>query len=194
MKDLLVLLADGFEEVEALSVVDIARRAGLLCETCSIKESKKVRGAHGILVISDTNLDSINIEDYRALYIPGGSEGANNLKNDPKVIEIIEVFNEDEKILAAICAGPTVLDRAKVLSDGEFTCYPGVENRMTVKDPKDLPVYVKDNVITGMGPGLSPYMGLKISEYLAGKEKTDKVKEEFLLNKLENFIKEDKVD
>lgn len=193
MKDLLVLLADGFEEVEALSVVDIVRRAGLVCETCSIKESKKVKSSHDVWILADTNLDSINIEDYRALFIPGGSQGANNLKNDPKVIEIIEVFNQDEKILAAICAGPSVLDRAGILTDGEFTCYPGVEKRMSVENPKDLPVYVKDNIITGMGPGLSPYMGLKVVEALAGKEKMEKVKEEYLLNKLENFIKEDKI-
>lgn len=192
MKDLLVFLADGFEEVEALTVVDIARRAGLDVVTTSITDnSKKVKGTHGIYVLADTTLSDINIEEYRALYIPGGQPGATNLQKEKRVVQTVEIFKENNKLVAAICAGPQVFDEAGTIRDGEYTCYPGVENRLKTKNPKDLPVYLDENVMTSMGPATAIVLALEIVKELLGEEKKEEIAEAFLFNKLKNFIKED---
>lgn len=192
MKDLLVFLAEGFEEVEALTVVDIARRAGLDVVSTSITDnSKKVKGAHDIYVLADTTLNEVNIDEYRALYIPGGQGGATNLQNEKRVVETVEIFKESNKLVCAICAGPQVLDRAGVINDGKFTCYPGVENRLNKKNPKDLPVFLDDNVMTSMGPATAIVIALEIVKELAGEKKKREIEEEFLFNKLKEFIKKD---
>ncbi len=192
MKDLLVFLAEGFEEVEALSVIDIARRAGLSVVTTSITEnSKKVKGAHGVYVLADSTLNEVNIEEYRALYIPGGQPGATNLQNENRVVETVGIFKENNKLVAAICAGPQVFDEAGVIRDGKYTCYPGVENRLKTKNPKDLPIYLDGNVMTSMGPSTAVILALEIVKELAGEEKKEKIAEEFLFNKLKDFIKKD---
>ena len=188
MKDLLVFLADGFEEIEALTIVDVLRRADLVVDTVSITDRNEVRGAHDVRVLADKTFDEINIEDYRAMYIPGGQPGATNLMRDKKVVECANVFNDDERIVTAICAGPQVLDAAGLLKDGKFTCYPGVENRLKVKDPQDSPVVVEDNIITAMGPALAILLGVKLVEILVSKEKAEEVAEGLLLPQHKKFI------
>ena len=188
MKDLLVFLADGFEEIEALTVVDVIRRAGLLVETVSVTDRNEVRGAHDVKVLADKNFNEINIEDYRAMYIPGGQPGATNLMKDKKVLECVNLFNDDEKKIVTICAGPQVLDAAGVLKDGKFTCYPGVENRLKVNNPLDEAVVIDDNIITGMGPALAILLGVKLVEVLISKEKAEEVADGLLLPKLKKFI------
>lgn len=88
MKDLLVFLAEGFEEIEALTIVDVLRRADLKVDTVSIKDRLEVKGAHGVTVLADKTFDEINIEDYKAMYIPGGQPGATNLMNDKKFLSL----------------------------------------------------------------------------------------------------------
>lgn len=188
MKDLLVFLADGFEEIEALTVVDVIRRAGLLVETVSVTDRNEVRGAHDVKVLADKTFNEINIEDYRAMYIPGGQPGATNLMKDKKVLECVNLFNDDEKKIVTICAGPQVLDAAGVLKDGKFTCYPGVENRLKVNNPLDEAVVIEDNIITAMGPALAILLGVKLVEVLISKEKAEEVADGLLLPKLKKFI------
>lgn len=188
MKDLLVFLAEGFEEVETLTIVDVLRRADLKVETVSVKDRLEVKGAHDVKIFADKTFDEINIEDYRAMYIPGGQLGATNLMNDKKVLECAHVFNDEGKEVIAICAGPQVLDAAGLLKDGKFTCYPGFEKRLKVKDPQDAAVVVEENIITAMGPALAILLGLKLVEVLASKEKAEEVAEGLLLPKLKKFI------
>lgn len=188
MKDLLVFLADGFEEIEALTIVDILRRADLKVETVSITDRNEVRGTHDVRVLADKTFDEINIEDYRAMYIPGGQPGASNLMRDKKVLECANLFNDDEKIVAAICAGPQVLDAANLLKSGKFTCYPGVEDRLKAENPQDAAVVVENNIITAMGPAIAILLGVKLVEILGSKEKAEEVAEGLLLPKLKEFI------
>lgn len=188
MKDLLVFLADGFEEIEALTIVDVLRRANLKVETVSITDRNEVRGTHDVKVIADKTFDEITIDDYKAMYIPGGQPGATNLMKDKKVVECANLFNDAEKNVVAICAGPQVLDAAGLLKDGKFTCYPGVENRLKAKDPKDEAVVVEKNIITAMGPALAILLGIKLVEILDSKEKAEEVAEGLLLHKLKKFI------
>ena len=188
MKDLLVFLAEGFEEIEALTIVDVLRRADLKVDTVSIKDRLEAKGAHGVTVLADKTFDEINIEDYKAMYIPGGQPGATNLMNDKKVLECSNVFNDEERKVIAICAGPQVLDAAGLLKDGKFTCYPGVEKRLKVKDPQDEAVVVEENIITAMGPALAILLGVKLVEVLVSKEKAEEVAEGLLLPQLKKFI------
>ena len=148
----------------------------------------EVKGAHGVTVLADKAFDEINIEDYRAMYIPGGQPGATNLMNDKKVLECANVFNDEERKVIAICAGPQVLDAAGLLKDGKFTCYPGVEKRLKVKDPQDEAVVVEENIITAMGPALAILLGVKLVEVLVSKEKAEEVAEGLLLPQLKKFI------
>ncbi|MGO1470554.1 MAG: DJ-1/PfpI family protein, partial [Tissierella sp.] len=103
---IMVFLAEGFEEVEALTVVDYLRRVDIEVDTVSITKEKNVKGAHGIEVVGDKLLKDLNIDEYTGLVIPGGLPGATNLRDSKELIEIVEDFNKKEKLIAAICAGP----------------------------------------------------------------------------------------
>lgn len=188
MKDLLVFLAEGFEELEALTIVDVLRRADLKVDTVSISDRLEVKGAHDVKIFADKVFDEINIEDYRAMYIPGGQPGATNLKNDKRVLECANVFNDEERKVIAICAGPQVLDAAGLLKDEKFTCYPGVEERLKVKDPQNAAIVEENNIMTAMGPALAILLGVKLVETLASKEKAEEVAEGLLLPELKKFI------
>lgn len=184
MKDLLVFLANGFEEIEALTVVDFLRRAELTVETVSIYETKEVKGAHDIIVVADEIFSNIKLDEYRGLYILGGLPGATNLKEDHRVVEAVKTFNRQGKITAAICAGPTVLDRAGLLESKKFTCFPGYEGNLSVQESLDEIVVKNGTVITGMGPALEMDMAFTLIEVLKNKETADAICEEVLYQRL----------
>lgn len=119
MKKVLVFLADGFEEIEALSVVDVLRRASLKCDLCSIKD-EFVRGTHNIIIQSDCIIDNIDQDEYDAIILPGGLPGADNLL-DKRVKDIAIKFNDEGKIVAAICAAPQTLEQFGILDDKKCT-------------------------------------------------------------------------
>lgn len=191
MKDLIVLLADGFEEVEALTVVDMARRANLHCDLVSTEKDLLVSSSHNVKVMADKLFEDINPNDYRAVYIPGGLPGATNLSENKKVLNLTKVFYKDGKLICAICAGPIVLDKAGILKDKNFTCFPGFEENLSFKNPKDVPLCHDGNIVTAMGPGLAISMGMKIVEILKDKSEMEEMANGFLIPKLRQFIKED---
>ncbi|SHI16799.1 DJ-1 family glyoxalase III [Sporanaerobacter acetigenes] len=189
MKKVLVLLAEGFEEVEALTVVDYLKRKDVLCETCSITGEKMVVGAHKIRVEADKVLAEIkNIDNYQALIIPGGLPGATNLRDNPIVIRLVQAFNHEEKILAAICAGPIVLEKAGVLKEKKVTSYPGFEGELKESTYLEDIVVQDGNIITARGPAVAVYFVLKILENLAGKEKSNELKKDILLDMVEEKV------
>ena len=151
MKKVMVLLANGFEEIEALTVVDILRRGNIECHMVSIG-GDKVKGAHNIEVIADKTLDSTEENIYDAVVLPGGMPGAENLKNNTRVIELIQRYHSDKKLICAICAAPMVLGYAGIMENVEFTCYPGFESHIQGGDKKDDLVMKFNNIITGKGP------------------------------------------
>jgi len=193
MKDLLIFLADGFEEIEALTVCDYLRRAELEVELISITDSKKVRGAHGITVLADKTFDEMNIEDYRAVYIPGGLPGATNLAAENRVLELVKVFDNEEKLVVAICAGPIVLDKAEILREGKFTCFPGYEVNLKQKGRVDEPVVIDKNIVTSMGPSFAQVLAFELISILKDEDTSNKVKSSVLFTNLVDFIKEGKV-
>ncbi|WP_132995950.1 DJ-1 family glyoxalase III [Sporanaerobacter acetigenes] len=189
MKKVLVLLAEGFEEVEALTIVDYLKRKDVLCETCSITGEKMVVGAHKIRVEADKVLAEIkNIDNYQALIIPGGLPGATNLRDNPIVIRLVQAFNHEEKILAAICAGPIVLEKAGVLKEKKVTSYPGFEGELKESTYLEDIVVQDGNIITARGPAVAVYFVLKILENLAGKEKSNELKKDILLDMVEEKV------
>ena len=189
MKKALVLLAEGFEEVEALTVVDYLKRKDVLCETCSITGEKMVVGAHEIRVEADKVLAEIkSIDNYQALIIPGGLPGATNLRDNPIVVNLVQGFNHEGKILAAICAGPIVLERAGVLKGKKVTSYPGFEGELKGSTYLEDIVVQDGNIITARGPAVAVYFALKILENLAGKEKANELKKDILLDMVEEKV------
>lgn len=191
MKDLIVLLAEGFEEVEALTVLDMARRANLICDLVSTEKELLVLSSHNVKITADKLFEDIDPKDYKAVYIPGGIPGALNLSENKKVLNLIKDFYEDGKLVCAICAGPIALDKAGLLKDKSFTCFPGFQENLSIKNPKDLPICIDDNIVTAMGPGLAIAMGMKIVELLKNKAEMERMAQGFLIPKLRQFIKDD---
>ncbi|MDO5713952.1 MAG: DJ-1/PfpI family protein [Tissierellia bacterium] len=184
MKDLIVFLANGFEEVEALTAVDFCRRAGMELDTVSIYSSKEVKGAHGVVVLADKKLSEINVDDYKGIFIPGGLPGAENLRDKSEVIMALRRFAEEDKLTAAICAGPGALDRAGLLKENAFTCYPGYEGNINTSGVQDEIVVKEGNVLTGMGPALAMDMAFALITHFKGEEKANEIKEDVLYPRL----------
>ena len=127
MKKAAVILANGFEEIEALTVVDVLRRAQIPCTVLGF--DKQVVGSHGISVIADEVLDA-NVFDHDMIILPGGMPGSTNLKSSETVISILRKMQSEDKYIAAICAAPIVLEHAGVLKGKNYTCYDGFEKEL----------------------------------------------------------------
>ncbi len=169
-KKVLVILAEGFEEIEAITPIDVLKRAGLEVTLAGVS-SKTVSGAHGIKFQTDILLD-----DYKglpdAVILPGGLPGAKNLAESSKVVEIVKKMNEEKKIIGAICAAPAlVLAPSGILNGRKATCYPGFEKNFSPEVSFSLErVIVDGHIITSRGPGSALEFALQLVEILAGKE------------------------
>lgn len=167
-KRILVPLAEGFEEIEAITIIDLLRRANLEVITASLTDNLEVKGGHNITVKADTILDKIINENFDAISLAGGMGGMNNLKNDKRIIEKIKKMYNDKKLVSAVCASPIVLGEAKVLN-GKYTCYPSCEKSINMGEYQDKDLAVVDkNVITSKGPATSIIFALEIVKYLTG--------------------------
>ncbi|MGL5087080.1 MAG: DJ-1 family glyoxalase III [Clostridium sp.] len=151
MKKVAVLLAEGFETIEALTVVDILRRAEVCCDTFSLG-ALDVCSSHNIVVRADKMLEDNNLDEYCCIVIPGGMPGAKNLKEDSRVIELLKDFNSKNKLICALCAGPIALAEAGIIEGTDITCYPGFEKQLGNCNYKDELVVSFENIITGKGP------------------------------------------
>ena len=178
MKDKVCIhLAEGFEEIEALSVVDILRRASIDIEMVSITGEKEVTGAHDITVIADTLFEDVDYNEVKMIILPGGMPGARNLEKHQELRKQIKNFNDYKKPLGAICAAPLVLANAGVLDGKNATCYPGFEKELTGAKVSDTPVIRDGNIITGKGAGYSMNFALEIVTMLKDKEMAERLKD-----------------
>ncbi len=175
--NVLVPLAEGFEEIEVMTIVDVLRRAGIKVSMAGLPGTI-VEGSRNVKVLADTKLEDVVEEDYDAVVLPGGSPGYTNLSKSQKVKKIIGDFHRDGKLVAAICGGPTVLAEAGILTNVKATVYPGLEK--CIPKPRNERVLVEGNVITSQGPGTAMEFSLKLVEHLAGKETMKNVKEQLL--------------
>lgn len=163
MKKVCVLLAEGFEEVEALTVLDIMRRANITCDLVSIND-KRVKSSHNVIIEADKIFDE-NME-YDLVVLPGGMPGATNLRDDARVIKFLKKQNKEKKLIGAICAAPIVLGRAELTEGRSLTSYPGFEDELPNCDYLEDAVVVDDNIITSRGPATAMAFAYKLLEKL----------------------------
>ncbi len=170
MARVLVPLADGFEEIEAVTVIDILRRAGITVVVAGLRGGP-VRGSHGIALETDCSLHESLKGQYDMAVLPGGMPGADNLRDDPRVIGLLRALAEDKKFTAAICAGPQVLAAAGLLDNRRATSYPGFLDPGQVPglELTEAPVEQDDKVITSRGPGTAMDFALALVENLVGR-------------------------
>lgn len=166
-----LFLDNGFEEIEALTTVDLLRRAGVELTTVAIRGEIQVTGAHQIIVHADRLFDDCDFADAKMLILPGG---AAHLENHEALCNLLKKHNADDKLIAAICYAPSVLGRLGILEGKQATCYPGFESYLGESYIGGLVVESK-NVITAKGPGLSSDFAFCIIEKLKGSEVADAV-------------------
>lgn len=182
MKKVLVMLADGFEVIEALSVVDVCARANIECHTCSIGE-KEVISSHDIKIIADKSLQDGGLLTYDAIILPGGMPGATNLKNSVRVVELVKEYYSSGKIVGAICAAPIVLAKAGIVDGRLITSYPGFREQLgNCIYKEDELVVVDNNIITSRGPATALAFALEIITKLGYEEEAKNIKEGMLIN------------
>ena len=175
MKKIAVMLGEGFEEIEALTCVDVLRRAGFECDMVSVSDSLKVKSTHGIEVYAD-KIISDELTTYDMVVCPGGLPGADNLANSEILINTIKEFNErEDKYIAAICASPAiVLSRAGIEENRYITSYPGedFEKMLDKSNYVEELVVVDGNLITSRGPATTLLFAYKLVDVLGGDSKS----------------------
>lgn len=163
---LAIILAPGFEEIEALTVVDVLRRAEIGIDMVGFEEV--VSGAHEISVQSDKLLADVDLQTYEGIILPGGLPGAEHLRDHPQVIAGLQELHEKGKLVAAICAAPIALAEAGLLIDINYTCFPGFEEDIAEGQHQDSLVTQANNIITSRGPATALEFAYTIVDYLGG--------------------------
>ena len=168
MKKVAVMVADGTEEIEALTVVDVMRRANIHCDIISVN-GREIKSSHNIEILADKVIDK-DIKDYDMIVLPGGLPGAYNLADNKLLIETLQEFNNDEnKYIGAICASPAiVLSKAKIEEGKLITSYPekGFEDLLKKADYSEENVVVDGNLVTSRGPATALPFAYKLLEVL----------------------------
>ena len=174
-----VPLAEGFEEIEFSTIVDILRRAGIDVTAAGLKEGI-INGAHGIRVTPDTVIDKASADDFDVIILPGGYPGFVNLGQSEKVLRLVKEMYDRNKYVTAICGAPSVLAKAGVIQGKKATIFPGMEDALTGAQRSDERVVVDGKVITSQGPGTAMEFAIKLVEVLAGRSKAEEVANEAL--------------
>lgn len=178
MSKALVLMAEGFEEIELTTIVDVLRRGGVTVTIAGLKDGI-ITGSRGIKMQPDAALDSIR-EMFDIIILPGGSPGYVNLGKDRRVIELVNKYSTNGKIVAAICAAPSVLARVGVLAGRNATIFRGMENELKNARYVDKPVVEDGNIITSQGPGTAMEFALALLKRLTDEKKAGEVKEKLI--------------
>ena len=176
MSKLGIFMADGCEEIEGLIVVDLVRRAGIEIEMISVSGNDTVTGSHKIAFGTDVKKADADYASYDGIVLPGGMPGTTHLMEDETVNRVIKEFAQDGKLVAAICAAPSVLGNAGLLEGKTATCYPGVEGKLTGANFVTNSVAKDGNIITSRGLGTAIDFAAEIVAYLNGKIVADKLK------------------
>ena len=184
MASVLLPLATGFEELEAIGLIDVMRRGGIEVRVVYLEDElqgRLVTGANGITLQADMSIKNVISNDFDMMVLPGGWEGTYALAENKRIIKLVQEFKAN-KIIGALCAAPFVLKKAGVLG-ADYTCYPGAKDEIDHPGYRDDEKVVSDgNVITSQGPGTAVCFGLVIVECLVGKESMQAVKEGMLLD------------
>jgi len=179
-KKVALLLAPGYEELEAVTVVDIMRRAEIVCDIVGIKEGP-IPSARNVKIVPDRLIDDIVDETYDIVVLPGGIEGTENLARDNRVVALLTRHLKMGKRVGAICAAPTVLERHNLVTGKTITCHPVSRAAIKKASLSDDKVVEDGLVITSQGPGTAMDFALKLVEILAGEDKVLQLKEGLLV-------------
>lgn len=178
MKTAAVFLINGFEETEALTTVDILRRGGVVVTTVSLMPGQEVISKNKIYVKADAMFDSVKNEKFDMIILPGGTL---DIANHLGLRELIEKYNAEKKLIAAICAAPAALGKAGILPGITAVCYPGLEKHLEGATIGKNIVETDGHITTAKGPAVTPFFALKLLEILEGKAMADEVAEAFLI-------------
>lgn len=186
---ILVFLANGCEDVEAITVIDYLRRADVEVTTVSIHYTNDIVTKSNITITADSNLTDIDPHEYDGLYIPGGTKGAEALRDDDRVIDIVKTFNDEEKLIAAICAGPIVLNKAGVLADKRATSFPDLKDEIdnVLEYVDDQMVVTDGNITTSRGAAVTVYLAMRLVEIIKGSEAVEELKHGTQQEYVENY-------
>jgi len=174
MKSVLVPLANGSEDLEAVTVLNILRRAGIEAVSASL-DGQPIRGSRGTLLIPDTSLDEALKRDFDMVVLPGGQPGTNNLKADARIIKLVQHMAADGRYVCAICAAPSVLATAGLLDGKRATSFPGSLDAFPEVSHQAQAVVEDGKLITSRGPGTAMDFALTLVERLVGKARRDEV-------------------
>ena len=170
----LIPLADGVEELEAVTIIDILRRGGIEVTSAAIGTDQTVTGSRGVTFRADALWTALEIDSFDAIVLPGGGKGTENLAADGRIIEAVRAFDEAGKFVTAICAAPTILAKAGILAGRKATCYPTCAKELG-KSYDDAPVIADGNVITSQGPGTAMLFALVLVQQFADDETAQRV-------------------
>lgn len=175
MKRIAIFFAEGYEEIEGLTVVDICRRCGLEIDMVSITEEYPVEGSHGIVVGMDKTLSEVDFDSYDMLVLPGGMPGTKNLEACETLMEQVDAFYKGGRYIAAICAAPSIFGHRGILQGRNACSYPGFESHLEGAEVTAGPIEISDNVITSRGMGTAIDFALAIVSVFEGKDKAEEM-------------------
>ncbi|MCS7083894.1 MAG: DJ-1/PfpI family protein [Aquificaceae bacterium] len=181
MEKVAIILADGYEEIEAVAPIDILRRAGVEVLIAGLSK-EPVASARNLKIVPDVSIDELNPDELKMVIIPGGSGGVERIKSDQRAKELLEKMEKRGAYIGAICAGPTALESFKLTEGKRITLYPAlideIKSATVIKEEK---VVEDGNIITSQGPGTALEFSLKLAEKLVGKEVASQVAQKMLI-------------
>mgnify|MGYP001084405324 CR=1 FL=1 len=182
MKKAYVYLIDGFEEIEATTILDVLRRSGVKVASVSLSETKKVRGDHGIIIEADKLLSEANYTDVDMLILPGGDLASHNLLHHDSLHNQLKEAESKGKYIAAICGATMTLGKVGLTKGKKATCYPGIESEITGATILKQDVVVDGKIVTSRGPATSFSFALEIAKLLTEEETVNEVSKGLLIN------------
>lgn len=171
-----IFMADGMEETECLTIVDLLRRGGIDVTTVSVMKEKTVHSSHGVDIKADKKFKKVDFSDADLLFLPGGGLGVQNLYAHKGLRKLLKSADLEKTYLGAVCAGPSVLGKLGILKGYHVTCYPGFEDQLKGADATGEGICVDRHIVTGIGLGYCVDLGLKLVALLEGQAVSDKVK------------------
>lgn len=180
MTRVLIPIANGSEEMEAVILVDVLRRAGWEVVLAGIQGDGPVTASRGVRLIPDDRWEHLDLSTFDMLVLPGGLDGTEALCENDGVQEALRIFNIEELWIGAVCAAPLALHKAGVLKNRAFTCYPGIEQKMKREDRSDEPTVIDGHIITSQGPGTAITFALKLIELVDGAKESEKLASEMI--------------
>ena len=174
MRKVLIPLADGFEEIETVTIIDVLRRAEVEVITAGL-HSGPLEGSRKIKMLADTLLDDVLDQPFDALVLVGGQPGVNNLRNDPRVLNLVVRMNQEAKVVGAICAAPLIMRDAGIMEGLHLTSHPGVEKDLSAAVYSEERVVIDKHRITSRAPGTSMEFALALVEMLVSRDKAEEL-------------------